>query len=344
MTTPEMTSTSGSSRKFRNLTIGIVVFIAVYSGIWFLAAHQIQTRLAELFTTLPGGRTAQCDDMTVRGFPFRIGLFCDAVRIDDTAQGASGTFGALRSAAQVYWPGHAVAELDGPAEIRVSPGLSISADWSLLQASVQAGLSGLNRTSLAYDNMRGTAVVPIMSDDIDMPAPRFAFAITHGETHLRQNGTDLDAAISMDGLDLKPDKGSSLLPPLKVDAGLTFADRGEMMQSGLHSEALRGSRGELHNITLDFGNGSVATASGPFTISERGLISGEISVTMKNIESWRQNLLKVFTDEDDTVMVNNIANMLKALSDGKNEASVKLNIRDGVAFLAFFPIGELPPV
>ena len=103
-----------------------------------------------------------------------------------------------------------------------------------------------------------------------------------------------------------------------------------------------GSKGEMRNLTLDLGNGMVTSASGPFTVNDQGLISGEFSVTMKNIEGWRQNLVKVFTDEDGTVMVNNIANMLTALADGKNEATVKLNVRDGIAFLAFFPIGELP--
>ena len=39
---------------------------------------------------------------------------------------------------------------------------------------------------------------------------------------------------------------------------------------------------------------------------------------------------------------NNIATMLTAPADGKNEASEKLNVRVGIAFLAFVPIGELP--
>ncbi|WKL26080.1 DUF2125 domain-containing protein [Sinorhizobium meliloti] len=50
--------------------------------------------------------------------------------------------------------------------------------------------------------------------------------------------------------------------------------------------------------------------------------------------------MKIAPDETD--LIDNVANMLKALAGGKNEATVKLNVRDGTAFLAFVPIGMLP--
>ncbi|OBZ95452.1 hypothetical protein ADU59_12905 [Pararhizobium polonicum] len=345
MTATDIAERSGGSRKIRWLAIGIVLFLIVYSGAWFLAASQIETRLSAFLDGKKAtGSSAECADMDVRGFPFRIGLFCDKVRLDDTAKGASATFGALRSAAQVYRPGHAIIELDGPAEIRISPGLSVSADWELMHASMQATLSGLDRTSITYDQLAGTAVVPSMDDDApDGATHKLAFAAGHGELHLRQNGADLDAAVSIDKLDTKLDGGPSLLPALNASADLTFVDRAALMEAGgLVPNALHNSKGEMRNLTLDFGGGMVTTASGPFSVDDRGLISGEFHVTMKNIEGWRQNLVKAFPDKDDTVMINNIANMLTALADGKNEATVKLNVRDGIAFLAFFPIGELP--
>ncbi len=345
MTAADIAAPSPGSRKIRRLAIGIVLFLIAYSGAWFFAANQIETRLAAfLVDRKANGSSAECDGMDVRGFPFRIGLFCNSVRLDDAGRGASASFGALRSAAQVYRPGHAIVELDGPAEVRFSPGMTVSADWTLLHASVQATLSGLNRTSITYDQLAGTAILPAFEDDA---APgdthKFIFNAGHGEAHLRQNGADLDAALSVDKFDLKLDDGLSLLPPVNASADLTFVDRASLMQRGSwRPDALRGSKGEMRNVTLDLGNGMVTTASGPFSVNDQGLISGEFSVTMKNIDGWRQNLVKVFPDKDDTVMVNNIANMLTALADGKNEATVKLNVRDGIAFLAFFPIGELP--
>ncbi len=344
MTATELAAPTTGARKIRRLGIGVLLFILLYSGLWFFAANRIESRLATYLTQGNTGSTAECADMDIRGFPFRIGLFCDTVRLDDTARGASATFGALRSAAQVYRPGHAVIELDGPAEVRFSPGISFSADWDLLHASLLATLSGLDRTSLTYDKLTGTAVVPAIEEDaIPGDTHRLAFTADHGEVHLRQNGDDLDAAASIDGFDTKIDGGPSLLPPVNGSADLTLVGSAALMNAGgLKPGALHGAKGEMRNLTLDLGNGMVTTASGPFSINDQGLISGEFSVTMQNIEGWRQNLVKVFTDEDGTAMINNIANMLTALADGKNEATVKLNVRDGVAFLAFFPIGELP--
>jgi hypothetical protein len=345
MTAADIAEPSAGSRKIRWLAIGILLFLVVYSGAWFFAANRIETQLPAFLSDNKGiGSSAECGGMSVRGFPFRIGLFCDTVRLDDAAHGASASFGALRSAAQVYRPGHAVVELDGPAEIRVSPGLTVSADWSLLHASMQATLSGLDRTSMTYDQLTGTVILPATHEHAAIgDTHKLAFAAGHGEAHFRQNGPDLDAALSVDGFDAKVDGAPSLLPLLNASADMTFVDRAALMNAGgLKPGALRNSKGEMRNLTLDLGGGMVTTASGPFTVDDKGLISGEFSVTMKNIEGWRQNLVKVFSNEDGTAMVNNIANMLTALADGKNEATVKLNVRDGIAFLAFFPIGELP--
>lgn len=103
---------------------------------------------------------------------------------------------------------------------------------------------------------------------------------------------------------------------------------------------LRGTRGELRQLTLDAGSGMSAKLTGPFSVNDQGLISGEFSLTLANIDAWRENFVKIAPDETD--LIDNVANMLKALAGGKNEATVKLNVRDGTAFLAFVPIGMLP--
>ncbi|WP_275784649.1 DUF2125 domain-containing protein [Pararhizobium gei] len=345
MTTTEIADTHRGGRKIKWLSIAILLFLATYSGAWYLAADQIRKRLPTLLdANRQAGTFAECDKLDVRGFPFRIGVFCERVRLDNSSRGASATFGALRSAAQVYQPGHAVIELDGPAEIRVAPVVSLSADWSLLHASIKATLSGLDRSSLTYDNLAGTALLPPLENDLGTGVPlALTFGAGHGEAHFRQNGTDLDAAMTIEKFDARINKGPSLLPPLNGAIDLTLIDRAGLMNTGGFAPgALHDSTGEMRNLSLDLGNGMVTTATGPFSINDQGLISGEFSVTMKNIEGWRQNLVKVFSNKEGTVMINNIANMLTALADGKNEATVKLNVRDGIAFLAFFPIGELP--
>ncbi|WP_026616322.1 DUF2125 domain-containing protein [Ensifer aridi] len=335
MTLTAVANRSPVARKFLWLTAGVVLVGGLYSAGWFLAADQIEKRLTAYLTERQAsGLGGECTDMEVRGFPFRIGLFCNEVRLDDTRRGASASFGALRSVAQVYQPGRAVIELDGPAEIRVSPGVTVSADWTLLHASLAATLSGIDRTSLAYDNLTGTARSPLTGKGL-------GFGASHGEVHLRQNGGDLDAALSIDKLDLRPDQGPSLAPPSDIAMDLTVAGKAEWLQAGaFSSDMLRGASGELRQLTLDAGSGMTAKLSGPFSVDDQGLISGEFSLTIANIDAWRENLVKIAPDETD--LVNNIANMLNALAGGRNEATVKLNVRDGTAFLAFIPVGVLP--
>ena len=130
-------------------------------------------------------------------------------------------------------------------------------------------------------------------------------------------------------------------PPANIAADLTVTGKAEWLRGGpISPHLLRGTKGELRQVTLDAGNGMNARLSGPFSVSDQGLLSGEFSLTLVNIDAWRENLVKAVPEETD--LINNIANMLTALAGGKNEATVKLNVRDGTAFLAFVPIGVLP--
>ncbi|MDK1388475.1 DUF2125 domain-containing protein [Sinorhizobium sp. 8-89] len=335
MTVTDVANGSPAGKKFLWLAVGIVLAAGIYSAGWFFAADQIEKRLTTyLSEKRENGLGGECTDMEVRGFPFRIGLFCDKLRLDDNLRGASASFGSLRTASQVYQPGRAVVELDGPAEVRMSPGLTVSADWTLLHASLNATMSGLERSSIAYDNLTGTARWPLTGDSL-------GFGASHGEMHLRQNGEDLDAALSVEKLDLRPAQGPSLASPVDVAADVTVVGKAGWMQAGALSEhMLRGSSGELRHLTLDAGDGMSAKLSGPFSVNDQGLISGEFSLTIMNIDAWHTSLMKVVPEETD--LINNIATMLKALAGGKNEATVKLNVRDGTAFLAFIPVGVLP--
>jgi hypothetical protein len=187
---------------------------------------------------------------------------------------------------------------------------------------------------VAYDNLTGTARSPLTGEGL-------GFGASHGELHLRQNDGNLDAALSIEKLDLRPDQGPSLAAPADVAMDLTVVDKAEWLQAGaLPPHMLRGTRGELRQLTLDAGSGMSAKLTGPFSVNDQGLISGEFSLTLANIDAWRENFVKIAPDETD--LIDNVANMLKALAGGKNEATVKLNVRDGTAFLAFVPIGMLP--
>lgn len=335
MASSSRADTSGVTRKLVWLAIAVVVFAALYTGGWFYAASRLKDRLTEaLAASQQGMHSASCSGLSVRGFPFRIGVFCDSVGIDDRPTGLSASFGALRSAAQVYRPGHAVIELDGPAQVRVTPDLAFDVNWDLLRASAVAWTDGLDRASVAYDGLKGRFNVPSQALSVGIAA-------THGEKHLRRSGEALDVAASLDALSL--DLGDKTLPPLDVKVDLTIADAAKWMSTeGPPPTAPLGSSAELRGLSLDLGDGKTITLSGPVKIGDDGYVSGVLDLTIEGIEAWRDRVSEVFPEAAETAQ--RVAGAIKGLSGGQDRAVVKLNVQQGTVYLGPFPIAEIPPL
>ena len=68
------------NRRFLWLAIGVIVVIAAYTAGWFYIGGQLEAQtLARIERLKASGRIAACDKPEARGFPFRMGLFCDRV-------------------------------------------------------------------------------------------------------------------------------------------------------------------------------------------------------------------------------------------------------------------------
>lgn len=322
---------SSSARKFWLLGLGVVAFVALYTGAWFFGASKLQGLVRERLSD--ASVAVACNGLDVRGYPFRIGVFCEAVGIDDRATGTSASFGALRSAAQVYRPGHAVMELDGPAQVRIAPDIALNADWDLLHASVVAGTAGLQRTSIAYDALRGSFKPGMNGVSLD-------FAASHGEIHARVNGEALDAALSAQGLDLTV--ADTVVPKVDAALDLSIADAAGWLANGPPQDAPRNTKGELRSFSLDFGNGNAARLSGPYAVDEDGLISGRFELEVQGIDTVRDIVSRAFPEVADTAT--SIADTIRGLSGGRDSAKVRLRVRDGVVYLGFIPIAAIPPL
>ena len=326
---------SGVSRKLIRLAIAVVLAIALYTGGWFYAASWVKDRATrELATSEQGLHSASCSNLSVRGYPFRIGVFCDSLGLDDRASGLSATFGALRSAAQVYRPGHAVIELDGPAQVRVTPDLVFDVDWSLMRASAVAWTNGLDRASIAYDGLKGRLNVP--SEGLSL-----GIAATHSEKHVRQSGEALDVAASLEALSL--DLGDRVLPPLNVAADLTIADAAKWISTeGPPPTLPLGTNAELRTLSLDLGAGNRITLSGPVRVGDDGYVSGSLDLVIEGVAAWRDRISEVFPEAAETAQ--RVAGVITGISGGQDRATVKLNIQQGTVFLGLFPIAEIPPL
>ena len=334
MASSSQAGASGVSRKIVGLAIAVVLAVGLYTGGWFYAAGWLKDRLAqELAASEQGLHSLSCGNLDVRGFPFRIGVFWDSVALGDRPSGLSATFGALRSAAQVYRPGHAVIELDGPGQLRVTPDLVFDVDWERLRASAVAWTDGLDRASVTYDGLKGRLNVPSEALSVGLAA-------THGEKHVRRSGDALDVAASLDALSL--DLDGKVLPPMNVTADLTIADAaGWLSSAGLPPTLPLGTSTELRNLSVDLGDGKAMRLSGPVQVGDDGYVSGALDLTIDGISAWRDHLSVLFPEAAETVR--KVAGAIKGLSGGREQAVVKLTVQQGTVYLGPFPIAEIPP-
>ena len=329
-------SRSGVSGKIWLLATGIVIAIAVYTGGWFYAASLLKEQtLALLGSQEKNGISAECSDAEYRGYPFRIGLFCSKVAVDDRQNGISGTFGALRSAAQVYNPGHIVWELDSPAEIRTAQGLTINAQWDNLQSSLVTKAQGIDRTSTVINGLKAVTISSFTGQTVNFDAART-------EIHLRQNGADLDGAISVENANAIVKDWPQIFPKFSASADLTLIGRAGMID-GTDEQGIHGSQGQLRRIVADIGDGKVMNVSGPFTFDENGFLSGKFKLEIEQLGSWGKTIKEAFPDIASTV--DTATKLLKALAGGGDKVSVDLVVDHGNATVSgFIPLGKIPPV
>lgn len=330
-------SRTGVSGKLWLLAGLVVLFIGLYTAGWFYAASLLREKtLALLGSHDAEGISAECFDADYRGYPFRIGLFCSRVNVDDRANGISASFGALRSAAQIYDPGHIVWEMDSPAEIRSSRGLTLSTSWENLQSSLIAKLKGVERAALVLEKPKTHVVSTADGQTFDINAD-------HAEIHLRQNGPDLDAAVTLEGTDTAIKDLQQLLPRLNTSLNLTLVGRAGIIDgSDPNGISLRETKGEMREFRADLGEGRVLLLSGPFSFDDQGRMSGKLKLRVEQLDAWRKSLSQAFPDLAPTLET--AASMLSALGGGAN-ASLDITIKRGKILAGgLIPVGEIPPV
>lgn len=327
---------SSGARKILGLAFFVVIAVAVYSIVWYYLAEQLRGRVEGLIAGLEAEAiAAECGDLDIRGYPFRLGVFCDSVSAERIgAEPVSLSTAAFRSAAQIYRPGHIVSELDGPATFTTPAGESVTADWQSLRASTVFTTSGLQRASLEG----GSVTADIASGEGDVEAQ-----IGGLQLHTRRNGPDLDLALAADDAQITTAALPAPLPAFDLAGQATIADGADFLSGRqIAVEELRGTRGQLHEAVLTTKDGAALRISGPFEIAEDGLISGEFKIGIEKLPDWQATLsaaLPMFADP-----IRTAGGLLGSLAGDGDSVSIDLAIRDGRVMLGIIPIGELPPI
>jgi len=325
------TSSSSISRKFAWLAGAVVAGGLLWTTGWYVFATRVETGLPATLAQFVGpAASAECTGADVRGYPFRFGVFCETVTYANADEGISANAGAFRSAAQVYRPQHAVAEIDGPLVLNTS-GLALRADWQVLKASARAVTNGLDRGSIEAQNV---------SFDIDGSglAQRFALQAEKMTAHARRNGADLDLATYVDSM------RNDLLPGLTAKAfafEATLADQSSLLE--IPFIPLHGPfDAVLHRLAIEFDETSSLELSGPVQIDADNRVSGTLELTISNLQQFTE-LASGFNPEI-AGLFRQFGPVIAALDTKPDDDAVTLplTIRSNLISLGFIPLGQLP--
>lgn len=330
-----MTSSDGPrpnySRRFFWLAVFIVVLFGGYSAAWFYVAGELESRATAAIARLNhSGVTAECANPTARGYPFRIGLYCDRLGYADAGRKVDVSSGGLRTAAQVYQPMLALAELDGPLHVS-APGVApLSLDWDNLRASVRLSRPLPQRVSLEAVQLNGK-----LEPTGGQPMPLFKVERTEG--HLRPNGADVDWAGSFTNLAIDSGAvGGRELPVMNGAGDATLKNGVQLIET--RAKNLRGQSVEFRQLDLSSGDAGLSL-SGPVSVGEDGLIDATLTIRIRNPTAVAAILARAIPEAQ-----SQITNGFAGLAVLGREPTLPLKIVKGKASLGFIPLGDIPPV
>ena len=329
--------------KPRHKLILLIASIFIIPGLvtlgWYWGADRlenlIETRISTIAST---GVTVTCNNLEIRGFPFRIGLNCDNTSFDDTKRRIGFTAGELRTTAQIYKPGHVISELDGPLTVTNRHSV-VEANWQSMRASSVFDISNLSRASIEAMSINMATQLATMKELQNVSAENL-------QMHVRENENNVDIAASGVNIALENAITRSPIHIDDINFFITVHDNVEILKydRARDSSMLYGSDMTLHDLTIKGKQNAAVTASGPLSVSDQGIISGDVAITLTNIA----NLKSTITEVNPALSANfsNIINILSALSPSENPDEIQINvkIRNGMVQAGIIPLGRIPAI
>lgn len=332
----------------RNKLLLLIILIGLAPIMAYLAWHYGASRLenivkGQINLAAKYGTTLTCNQLSVRGFPFRIGLHCNKIAYDDSVRRIGFTAGALRTAAQIYDPGHIIAELDGPMQVN---GKRFSADimWDNLKASTVLDVEQISRFSAQADKVNIKILMPTSRTGWPF-VPDMVFA-DRMEAHARQVGQNLDLAGGLVGLFVKDQNGKTLNPALQAELYLTIKDQAQALYYAAPEQTLtlKGAQIEIKTLKISAARGAEISLDGPISFTEAGQMNGMLSLKISNLN----DLIAQFETYQQQIksQIDQIRPFLSAFQPGGNNSDLemRLTIRDGVIRAGFIPLGRIPAI
>lgn len=332
-------SSTGARKAFVVIAAIVILLAAGLTAGWYYLANEIDRRVAGVIEAAKAnGVTLTCANRSVFGYPFRLGLHCDATGIDAPQDGIRATMGTLRTAAQIYEPTRIVAELDSPAYLQTPNLPPLDLRWTLGQASAKFGSEGVGIMAVSLDQ-------PVIA--LSRPAADRLPIVEadHIEFHARRRDGDLDLAFSNLGTEIVA-PGVPQLPAFDASGDLTVDGAAGWLSGAAAgstpAEALVGRTGTIRSVQLDFGEAE-AELSGTFGIGEDGEVSGDFELAVAE----PQRVAEIVAD-----LIPQLAPIASSVATGigfigrqvDGRTVVPLTVEDGKISAGMFPLGSIPPI
>lgn len=317
--------------------IGVLVFGG--TALWYYAAEKLEETALQVQQKLRAkGQIIACDNQQVRGYPFRIGIFCDAIDIEDKNTRQKLTSGALRTVAQVYDPGKLIVEFDGPAQFSDPRQGIFKINWQFLRASMRATLHGIERTSavghaLTIDHEKSTS--PLLTAETL-------------EFHARKLGeNNLDIAIGSRNLSVTTSlvSNDALSKPVDLVVELTAKDLFDEVQNNrdlISYFRKNGGSGNLNAFKLQTTDGGILEIKGPLSVNIKGQLSGKLDISVTKLNHLFEFFRGFFpTSKAD---MEQIELAVKLFAAGNATAKLQIQIKNGKIHLGLISLGRIPPL
>lgn len=270
---------------------GLVVVLAIgWSVFWYVASSEIgrqfdgwQAREAK------AGRVYKCGDLSVGGYPFRFEVSCANASASLAAQTASqapieGRVARILAVAQVYNPKLLIAEFTSPATIMPQGGQSLTARWSLAQASVYGLPEEPQRVALVFDNPNVERIVSA----VQSPFMRAKHLELHGRIveGSADNHPVIDAALELGGATAEGVHPLAAQPfDLTAQARLKGLANFAPKPWPERFREIQAANGNIQIVNSRIQQGDIiAVASGTLGISPQGRLDGELKMTVAGLE------------------------------------------------------------
>ena len=323
-----------------------LLFVFWFGG-WFVFANFADRKVAESLVRIEDrGINVVCDNRTMRGFPFRIGVHCDRVNVASKRDTFRIEAGAVRTAAQLYAPGEFVAEIDGP--LRSWPGgVETTATWKQMRLFADAHLTG------------GFDLISLNFAEIEVLSQQIEAAVGTGALHLRPSPENPDTGrASFQAMDIAGDftgvssvlQNGLQVPPADLGFDFTLEDGYRdivLARRPLRQIVADGGNLVIRSAVLAVPNGGLLGFSGPVELHDDGTISGKIRIGIaepKAVLAWAGVVDSKLTQLA-TGVGQAVAGMGKETNFGPQKMrSISVKIERGSVRLGFIEIARIAPL